>query len=171
MVKEQHRVALLTGSNAPEREAILRLTAELVAQHIGTVERSSQIHASAAWGFECNDPFANQALVVVTTLSPEEVLTQALSIEQMVGRNREAELKEKQLTGQRYASRVVDVDVIFYDDLVVESERLTLPHRLMHEREFVLRPLREVAAEWQHPLLKQSVEQMLRKVEDKENKN
>ena len=77
-----------------------------------------------------------------------------------MGRDRAAEQEVKSATGARYASRSIDIDILFYDDLIVESERLTLPHPRIAEREFVLEPLAEVVAEWRHPISGKSVQQM-----------
>lgn len=161
-----HSVALLTGSNHRGKEQILRRAAECIAQRVGPIVKASQIHYSEAWGFHSESEFANQALIVETALQPLEVLTLTQAIEQELGRDRTEEAREREATGQRYASRVVDIDIIFYDDYVCESERLTLPHRLMHERDFVLRPLCEVAAEWRHPIIGRTVEEMLEGVEN-----
>lgn len=161
----RRRVALLTGSDAPTREDILRQAEGLINSCIGPIERSSQIMQSEPWGFAGHNPFANQAVVALTALSPEEVLRQALDIEQRLGRDRKAEQQEKTSTGERYASRVVDIDVIFYEDAVVESEHLRLPHPLMHRREFVLRPLCEVAPDWLHPVMGKSVRELLEGLE------
>lgn len=154
------RAILLTGSNAPSREAILARTASLLEQRVGEVVRRSRIYTSEAWGFACDEPFANEALMIRTSLSPLEVLDAALEVEQIVGRDRESERAERLLTGQRYASRVVDVDLILCEEMVIDTPRLKVPHPLMHEREFVLRPLVEIAPEWRHPLLERSVEQL-----------
>ena len=162
----RHSVALLTGSNFRGKEQILSRAAEYIAEQIGTIVRASQIHYSEAWGFKCESEFANQALIVETSLQPLEVLTLTQAIEQELGRDRTEEAREREATGQRYASRVVDIDIIFYDDYVCEDERLTLPHRLMHEREFVLRPLCEVAAEWRHPIIGRTTQEMIEKVEN-----
>ena len=156
----RHSVALLTGSNFRGKEQILSRAAECIAEQVGPIVRASQIHYSEAWGFKCESEFANQALIVETSLQPLEVLRLTQAIEQELGRDRTEEAREREATGQRYASRVVDIDIIFYDGLEVESKDLTLPHPLMHEREFVLRPLREVAAEWRHPRLGVTVEEM-----------
>ena len=156
----RHSVALLTGSNFRGKEQILSRAAGCIAERVGTIVRASQICYSEAWGFKCESEFANQALIVETSLQPLEVLTLTQAIEQELGRDRTEEAREREATGQRYASRVVDIDIIFYDDYVCEDERLTLPHRLMHEREFVLRPLCEVAAEWRHPIIGRTVEEM-----------
>ena len=160
----RHSVLLLTGSNFRGKEQILQRAAERIAELVGPIERASQICNSEAWGFTCEEEFANQAILVSTGLEADEVLMKTQAIERELGRDRVAESEEKLLTGERYASRVVDIDIIFYDDIVVESEELTLPHPLMHEREFVLRPMLEVAAEWRHPIIGRTVEEMIERV-------
>ena len=161
---KRHSVLLLTGSNFRGKEQILQRAAERIAEQVGPIERASQICYSEAWGFTCEEEFANQAILVSTGLAADEVLMKTQAIERELGRDRVAESEEKLLTGERYASRVVDIDIIFYDDIVVESEKLTLPHPLMHEREFVLRPMLEVAAEWRHPIIGLTVEEMIQRV-------
>ena len=139
-----HCVTLLGGSNHPLKEAILEHARAVVERRVGRVVRSSSVHYSEPWGFEADEPFANVAWVVESELEPEAVLCEVLAAEQEVGRDREAEEREKALTGQRYASRVVDIDVIFYDDIEWHSPTLTLPHPRVWEREFALIPLKEV---------------------------
>ena len=165
---KRHSVVLLTGSNFRGKEQILQRAAECIAEQVGPIERASQIHYTEAWGFSCEEEFANQALLVGTNLSADEVLMKTQAIERELGRDRKAEAAEKAATGERYASRVVDIDIIFYDDIVVESEELTLPHPLMHEREFVLRPMLEVAPAWRHPILGQTVEEMIEGIQNYE---
>lgn len=147
------RVVLLTGSNAPHSGDILLRTAELLAERIGAVERASRLYLSEAWGFQAERMFLNQALVLQTSLTPLEVLDEALNVEQEMGRNRKQEQREKDITRQLYASRVVDVDVMFYDDEVIRHPRLTVPHPLLHLREFALQPLCEVMGDFCHPVL------------------
>ena len=147
------RVVFLTGSNAPDRDDVLRRTAEILVRRVGEVEKMSQIYGSEPWGFHAEEVFSNQALVLQTTLTPIEVLDEALSTEQEVGRDRASEQMEKQITGERYASRVVDVDVMFYDDEVIDTPRLKLPHPLLHVREFALEPLCEIMGDYCHPVL------------------
>ena len=148
---------LLTGSNAPDRDEVLRRTAEILARRIGSIERSSQIYGSEPWGFHAEEMFSNQALVLQTTLTPIEALDEALATEQEVGRDRASEQEEKALTGERYASRIVDVDVMFYDDEVIDTPRLRLPHPLLHLREFALQPLCEIMGDYRHPVLGKSL--------------
>ena len=147
------RVVFLTGSNAPDRDEVLRRTADILARRVGEVEQASQIYTSEPWGFHAEELFSNQALILQTSLSPIEVLDEALATEQEVGRDREAELQEKQITGERYASRVVDVDVMFYDEEIIDTPRLKVPHPLLYVREFALQPLCEIMGDYRHPVL------------------
>ena len=153
------KAVLITGGNVGNAEAMLAEAARLIAAEVGCVERASRIYRTKAWGFEADD-FRNQVLVVESSLEPMEMLTAVNDIERRLGRDRDREQDEKSATGARYASRSIDIDILFYDDLVVESERLTLPHPRIAEREFVLEPLSEVAAEWRHPVSGKSVGEM-----------
>lgn len=161
------RVTLLTGSNAPDREAILHRTAALLAERVGPIVSRSRIYTSAAWGFSSEEPFANQALRLETSLTPIEVLDAALEVEQTVGRDRVQEAREKELSGERYASRVVDVDVMFCDDEVIHEPRLQVPHPLLHEREFALEPLCEIMADYRHPQLGRSLKDIYFELKEK----
>jgi 2-amino-4-hydroxy-6-hydroxymethyldihydropteridine diphosphokinase len=161
------RVTLLTGSNAPDREAILHRTAALLAERVGPIVSRSRIYTSAAWGFSSEEPFANQALRLETSLTPIEVLDAALGVEQTVGRDRAQEAREKELSGERYASRVVDVDVMFCDDEIISEPRLQVPHPLLHEREFALEPLCEIMADYRHPQLGRSLKDIYFELKEK----
>ena len=161
------RVTLLTGSNAPDREAILHRTATLLAERVGPIVSRSRIYTSAAWGFSSEEPFANQALRLETLLTPIEVLDAALEVEQIVGRDRAQEAREKELSGERYASRVVDVDVMFCDDEIISEPRLQVPHPLLHEREFALEPLCEIMADYRHPQLGRSLKDIYFELKEK----
>lgn len=143
----KHTVTLIGGSNDPLKVAILLRAREVIRRRIGRVVRSSSIHYSEPWGFEAEESFANMAWVVKTELEPEQVLSEVLAAEQELGRNREAEEQEKARTGQRYASRVVDIDIIFYDDIEWHSPTLTIPHPRVMEREFAITLLKEVKGE------------------------
>lgn len=153
------KVVLITGGNVGDAELTLGRAAQLVGEEIGRVESHSKIYRTKAWGFEAED-FRNQVLVVESELEPLALLDAVNDIERRLGRDRTAEQKVKSATGARYASRSIDIDILFYDDLVIESERLTLPHPRIAEREFVLEPLSEVVPGWQHPISGKSVQQM-----------
>ncbi len=152
-------VVLITGGNIGNVEQTLTEAARLIEVEVGRVVCHSQIYRTKAWGFDAED-FRNQVLVAESEMEPMQVLEVVNDIERRLGRNREDESRVKSATGARYASRSIDIDILFYDDLVVRGERLTLPHPHMAEREFVLEPLAEVAADWRHPVSGKSVQEM-----------
>lgn len=157
-----HQVTLLTGSNEPSAAEILERAADMLSERVGRVEAASHIYRSEPWGFSAERPFCNQALRLTSGLEPMEVLDAALAVEQSMGRRRDKERKEREVSGQRYASRVIDIDVMFYDNEVMASPRLTLPHPLLHEREFALVPLCEIMGDMIHPVLGQSLNRVLK---------
>ena len=166
--KQPHSLILLTGCNIePKRELLVR-AAELLHQRVGRVVAHSDIYLTEAWGFSTDELFANMALELQTTLEPLEVLDLTQAIEQELGRDRVKEQEQKAASGERYCSRTMDIDIMFYDDATMQSERLTLPHPLMQLREFALRPMAQIAAHRQHPLLEKTVEEMLRDLEKAE---
>lgn len=122
------RVVLLTGGNVGDTKELLRTAQRLVNGRIGAVLRCSHCYTSAPWGFEAAQPFVNQVLVADTDLTPHEVLAELQRIERELGRNRAAEAVERAATGQRYVSRPIDIDILLYDDEVLSSPELTIPH-------------------------------------------
>ena len=148
-----HTAVLITGGNLGDVAANLAAARGEVERRIGRVTTASGVYASPPWGFDAPDEFLNQALVVQTQLPPMDVLGAVQQIEAVFGRRRDA-------ASPRYASRTMDVDILYYDDLVIDGERLTIPHPMIARREFVLRPLREVMPEWRDPRTGLTVEQM-----------
>lgn len=148
-----HRIVLLTGSDAPDRADVLRRAAAMAAERIGRLEAASDTYASEAWGFETEGEFLNQALALRTELDPERALDEVQRMERDLGRKRDEEAAEKARTGQRYASRRIDIDIMFYDDIAISTPRLTVPHSLLHLREFALRPLCAIMGGYMHPRL------------------
>ena len=144
---------LSLGSNEGDREALLHQAIDAIDRLIGPVGGIATFIETEPWGFESPHPFLNTALTLTTSLSPLEVLDRTQEIERQLGRQR------KSVAG-RYHDRPIDIDLLFYDDLVLRSERLTLPHPLLAERLFVLEPLREIAPEFIHPLLGRSIEEL-----------
>ena len=163
------RVVLLTGGNVGDVKERLRTAQRLVNARIGAVLRCSHCYGSAPWGFEAEQPFVNQVLVADTDLAPHEVLAEVHRIERELGRNRAAEAVERAATGQRYVSRPIDIDILFYDDEVIASERLTVPHPLLSEREFALAPLCEIMRQRRHPVTGQTMEEMYKALRPNEN--
>ena len=145
------RAYLLLGSNSGDTEALLDEAIRLITLRAGSVGQRSSRYLTAAWGFTDQPDFLNQALEVFTFLSPRALLDELLSIEKDLGRQR----KEK------WASRTMDIDIIFYDNLIVNEEGLRIPHPLMQERRFVLQPLVEIAADFRHPESAKSLAELL----------
>lgn len=145
------RVVLLAGGNIGDVKRTLQSAQQLINARVGAVLHCSHRYESEPWGFS-GDRFSNQALEVSTDLSPLEVLDTVQQIETELGRNRAAETLEKARTGAVYVSRPIDIDIIFYDDAVIRSERLTVPHPRLAEREFALVPLCEIMRSRRHPV-------------------
>jgi 2-amino-4-hydroxy-6-hydroxymethyldihydropteridine diphosphokinase len=116
---------------------------ELAKRGVEVVARS-QNYESRAWGFECEMLFVNAAWEVKTQLEAEELLDALQEVENRLGRNREEEQKIKAESGERYCSRTLDLDILFYDEEHIATERLKVPHPLIMEREFVITPLCEL---------------------------
>lgn len=155
------RVVLLTGGNQGDVKRTLQTVQRLVNERVGAVLRCSHRYESKPWGFAAATDFSNQALEVSTDLSPWEVLDAVKEIERQLGRNHAAESLERAAGGSRYASRPVDIDILFYDDAVISDERLTIPHPLLAEREFALVPLCEIMRTRRHPVTGRTVGEML----------
>lgn len=130
-------VYLGLGSNLGDRRGNIYRAVELIADSVGTVVRMSSLYDTEPWGFSSDNMFVNAAVCVETRLTPREVLVATQTIERRMGRI------EKSVGGQ-YHDRVIDIDILMYDDLHIDTPDLHIPHPLMHERDFVMRPLNEI---------------------------
>ena len=144
-------VFILLGGNVGDKEKIFRETHTLISKTIGSVKKESSVYETASWGF-MSENFLNQALIVETSLFPEEVLIETQKIEQMMGRTRNSE---------DYEARTLDIDLIFYNDLIINTITLTIPHPLMEKRNFVLIPLNEIAPEKKHPVTGKQIQELI----------
>ena len=158
------RVVLIAGGNIGDVKSRLQDAQKMINDRVGAVMRCSHRYKSEAWGFSAPE-FTNQVMVADTDLSPQQVLAEVQEIEAFLGRDREAERREMELSGQKYASRVIDIDVLLYDDAVVDTETLKIPHPKMAEREFVLTPLCEVMREHRHPQLGLTIGELREKLQ------
>jgi 2-amino-4-hydroxy-6-hydroxymethyldihydropteridine diphosphokinase len=153
-----HQLYLGTGGNLGNKQANFDKVYTHIQNELGTILKCSQIHETAPWGFESDDLFWNQVLFVETQFTPHEVLERIAKIEAVFGRER---------TAKGYASREMDIDILYFDELILETETLTIPHPQIANRLFVLVPLAEIAPDFVHPVLKLTSVEMLALCGDK----
>lgn len=151
-------ITVILGGNSGDRAEYIRQATDLLIQRTGTLATASSLYETAPWGFESDEPFLNQVLQIETDLCPEAFLQQALAIEEALGRKRQPEV--------RYASRTIDIDLLFCDTEIIRTQTLTVPHPRIAERRFVLVPLNEIMPGFVHPLLRKSVSQLLAECND-----
>lgn len=157
MILDKGNVYLLLGSNLGDRKQLLIDAVQEIEIRIGKVFAISSYYETAAWGNTEQPAFLNVALGINTLLTPLAVLQQALTIEAQLGRVR----------FEKWGSRLIDIDIIFYDDLVIANDdELVIPHPEMKNRRFVLTPLAEIASEVIHPITKKTVATMLAELRD-----
>lgn len=148
-----NRVYLGLGSNLGSREELLQQAITTIAKQVGSIVSLSAFYETAPWGFDSPHPFLNAVIAVDTPLAPLPLLDATQAIERTLGRTTKS-------SNGRYSDRPIDIDLLFYNDLVMESQRLTLPHPLLHKRLFVLEPLAEIAPTLYHPLLQRSIAEL-----------
>ena len=132
-----HEVYLGLGSNIGDRERTLREATERIGELVGAVVRRSALYETEPWGFSSDHPFLNAAVCCLTHCSPRRVLELTQQVERELGRTHKS-------AGGHYADRTIDIDILLYDDLVIDEPDLKVPHPLMREREFVMKPLGEI---------------------------
>lgn len=154
------KVYLLLGGNLGNKREIFAQAKQLISQQIGRVTGHSALYETEPWGFESSDLFWNQVLEITTTLTPEEVLAQTQHIEITLGRIRKSD---------QYVSRIIDIDILFIDDLIIQTEKLIIPHPRIQERRFALVPLCELVPALIHPVLGKPIQQLLNDCPDKLN--
>ncbi|MGF1583770.1 MAG: 2-amino-4-hydroxy-6-hydroxymethyldihydropteridine diphosphokinase [Bacteroidales bacterium] len=151
------QIYLLLGGNTGDRTNYLNMAREMIARYIGTVETVSAFYETEPWGFENGNLFLNQLVVANTGLEPGQALEKILKIELQLDRER--------IEGQ-YSSRTIDIDILFYEDRVINEKDLVIPHPRLHERRFALEPLAEVVPELTHPVLGKTISRLLEECPD-----
>lgn len=144
---------LALGTNIGNKRRNMITAAALLAERVGDVLALSGFYETEPWGFQSENTFLNAALQLDTSLSPLELLKAAQEIEIEMGRT--------QKSNGAYHDRIIDIDILLYEDLVLQTPELTLPHPLMHERLFVMEPLAEIAPNVIHPVFKKPVISLL----------
>jgi len=149
-------VYLGLGSNLGQKEHNLEVAISEIKKQIGSIVARSVFYESAPWGFESSNSFINACVSVETALSPPECLRTILKIEKRLGRSKKP--------SESYMDRTIDIDILFYDQILFREENLIIPHPLLHQRLFVLNPLSEIAPDFIHPLFKKTVKSLLKEI-------
>ena len=151
-------VFLSIGTNLGQREENLKKSVEMLEMEAGTVQALSSVYETEPWEMSANNLFLNMAVEIKTMLNPNALLKTVLDIETRMGRTRES-------TG--YSSRIIDIDILFFNNQIINNKNLIIPHRFIPHRRFVLEPLTEIAPQFIHPVLRKSVESLLKLCTDK----
>lgn len=152
-----HIAFLLLGSNQGDKKNYLEQAVSLISTTCGEIVTQSAYYFSESWGYEDAD-YLNRAISISTRLSPEALLCKTQSIERQLGRISK--------TTEQYQARTIDIDILFYDALIKNTEKLTIPHPRLHLRNFVLKPLEEIAPHFVHPILQKPITELTQKCPD-----
>lgn len=157
MIKpSMNQVYLITGGNTGNRKKNINKAAVEIENKIGTILQKSSIYETESWGISGQPAFYNQVLKVGTALSAKEIMKIILQIEQQMGRVRTF----------KNASRTIDIDILFFNDEIINTPDVVVPHKEIANRRFVLMPLNELSPEMKHPILKQTIKKLLDKCAD-----
>ena len=146
-----NKVYLLLGSNIGDSKKHLTTSKNIISKRIGTIIRSSAIYSTAAWGKKDQPDFLNQIIILTTKLNSISTMNTILDIEKVMGRFRT----------EKNAPRIIDIDILFFNKEITDSNLLKVPHPLMQERNFVMVPLNELSPNFKHPVLKKSIHKLL----------
>jgi deoxyguanosine kinase len=154
----QKKIVLSLGSNQGNRLKNIETCIQSIHQQIGLILRVSNLYETPSWGFE-SDAFYNCAVLIHSSFSAEKVLRKIASIEKEMGRTR------KKNSG--YEARIIDIDIISIEDQIITTEIITIPHPQMQHRKFVLLPFQDLKLDWKHPVIGQSITELITNCEDK----
>ncbi len=154
-----NKVYLQLGSNLGERDQFIAHAVNEISEHIGKINICSKIYESTPWRVDGQENYLNQIIKVETLLSAEDILSAALKIENQLGRVRI----------EKWGQRLIDIDIIFFNNEIIETPHLCIPHKHMHERNFVLHPLNDIAPDVIHPKYNKTVSELFNESKDTED--
>lgn len=151
---------LLLGGNLGNIKNSFEKAQNYIETQIGQIKTASKLYHSPAWGFESENDFLNKVLKIETELSPKDVLHQTQNIEKQIGR------LKKNLSAT-FESRVIDIDILYFNSDIIKEDDLVIPHYAMHNRNFTMEPITEIASDFIHPEFQKTNAQLLRDCADK----
>lgn len=151
-----HKAYLILGANVGDREQHLQRAADAITTDVGAIIRKSAIYETDPWGNVYQQNFYNQVLLIKTSSNAKELLNHLLDIEQAMGRIRTV----------KNAARNIDIDILFYDDAIINEHHLTIPHKEIANRRFVLAPMAAIAPGFVHPVLQKTMQELLLECKD-----
>ena len=152
-------VSLLFGGNLGETIDVFDKASKLLQQKIGSISARSAIYRSKAWGYQSENDYLNQLFLFKTSLSAQMILESCLETEQILGRQR--------ISRHSYSDRIIDIDILYFEDMIIESEDLIVPHPKLQERLFALLPLNEIVPNFIHPVFQKTNKSLLSLCPDK----
>ena len=156
MDKRNNKVVLSLGGNIGDVKETFITAISLLIEEVGEISLISPLYKTKAWGVEDQPDFFNQVLVLNSDLEPKELLKGCMEIELKLGRVRK----------QKWYERTVDIDILFFNEEIIETSNLTIPHMYIHKRNFVLFPLVDIIPDFKHPLLGKSMEELKKESKD-----
>ena len=150
------KIYLSIGSNKGNRYSFIKEALRLIQKDIGEVILISKIYETKSWGFQSDD-FLNLCILIKSELIPAELIIKLKNLEEKIGRER---------NNEKIEAREIDIDILFYSDEIVNQKDLIIPHQRLHLRNFVLYPLNDIAADFIHPILLKSVNELLNECKD-----
>jgi 2-amino-4-hydroxy-6-hydroxymethyldihydropteridine diphosphokinase len=151
-----NKAYLLIGGNTGNRASYLQEAIDLLELRAGYIVKKSSIYETAAWGKTDQAAFLNQALLINTSFSAADLMTEILRIEETMGRIRT----------EKYASRIIDIDILLFNKQIIESAHVYVPHPQLPNRRFALLPLKEIAPRYEHPVLQKTIARLLKECSD-----
>jgi len=151
-------VFLLLGGNIGNTKEKFKQAQSLIIKYIGDIVQQSSNYQSDAWGFKSSNSFLNCVIITKTNLTPYDLLKKTQEIEVLLGR--------KQKTKTTYESRIIDIDILFYDNKIIESDTLSIPHPRLHLRKFTLEPLLALSPNFVHPTLQKTIVNIYQECKD-----
>ena len=151
-----NKAFLSLGTNMGDKKNNLRKAIDMIAAEVGTIDKISSVYKTAPWGVTDQPEFFNMVISIGSELSAHELLHVVLNIENKMGRIRERTMGE----------RIIDIDILLFEDEVIDERGLKIPHPFMHQRNFVLVPFNEIAPQIVHPVLNKTIEELLQASSD-----